>query len=139
MRVLGGYLVVAQHECCYYSCGSVVQRAQGRVAVSTLPLTLPPPLPRPQPLIEPHEGEWQYSATLLSWKALKYTGFDTGSGLENKDEIHDALEVSALVQGRIACGGGGWRETAALTLSRVLCLFTGVLRILYPSGSVGNR
>lgn len=40
------------------------------------------------------QGEWQYSATLQSWRELKYLGFDTGSGLENKDEVLDALEVN---------------------------------------------
>lgn len=39
------------------------------------------------------QGEWQYSATLKSWRELKFLGFETGSGLENKDEILDALEV----------------------------------------------
>lgn len=50
-------------------------------------------------LVRTSKGEWQYSATLLSWRELRHLGFDTGSGLENKDEIHDALEVSPWMSG----------------------------------------
>lgn len=74
--------------------------AQGPVAASTLLLTYTTPFPL-NCVLQPREGEWQYSATMLSWRELKYLGFDTGSGLENKDEIHDALEVSVWYDGNL--------------------------------------
>lgn len=41
------------------------------------------------------QGEWQYHYTLPSWKGLRLLGFEAGSGLDNEDEILDALEVNA--------------------------------------------